>query len=530
MTYTFPYAALKRRIRFDQIVSKSYWSWRANPAIMVPTMISSSIAVLTQSIYVIFATALLLQLESRGLVSQISSDITSGNTSGAIALILSPSVLYPSIAFLFVAFVVSTIVSILASGSAYSSEFITYQRLLNGEHVKVATAMSALKAKWKKMAWTLFLVQLFTYGPLAIILLAGGYAIISSGIGPLSLISLIILFGVGLIPTVVFMFLFMYALVAVALEDLSGMAALRKSSQLVKGNFGTSATYAIVRVLSYLLITGVGAVASEIGLPLTSIASIAVTLMLVPILHLAKTSIYTEIPKNAEMQFEIYGPTSSTKDLFGGPFIGFALHKLKQGIIELKNFALNLRNLPYHAASAFALLVGVWIGLYIGRNGVDATILALGYQQGQINPTVLNAVPFSEGFDIFLHNWLVSLSTALSGLWFVAPSLVTLAFNGMVVGAVYYLTPNFTMFAAAIFPHGSIEIPSFVLAGSAGTRLGVAFMKTFGKGKDSPEEARFYEFARQTVYVLIGLAILFLIAGFIEGNITPIIMRMYGWH
>ena len=174
-------------------------------------------------------------------------------------------------------------------------------------------------------------------------------------------------------------------------------------------------------------------------------------------------------------------------------------------------------------------MIGISVGAYLATHGLDQAILSLGYAPGNINPTLLGDIPLSAGFDIFLHNWQTSLATALSGMWLVAPSLLALAFNGMILGAVYYLTPNFTMFAAAIFPHGSIEIPSFVLAGSAGIRMGVAFIKSLGKGADSPEQIRFQEVSRQTIYVVIGLAVLFFIAGVIEGNITPVIMRMYGW-
>lgn len=496
---------------------------------MVPTLISSSIEVLVQSIFVLFGTILVLQLESNGIITQITAQLTLRNTAGAVAILLSPGVIYDAIGLMVIAFLISAFTSILAGGLSYSSEFMSYVRVLGGEQVKIPTVVSALREKWKKMAWTLFLVQLLTYAPIAILLSLGILGFFLAGASPLSLFSLLGVFTIGLIPTVILMFLFMYALVAVAVDDLSGIAALRKSYTIAKGNFGTSATYALVRIISYALIIGAASLASEIGLPLTSIASIAVTLLLVPVLHLAKTTIYVEVQKDSDMQFEIYGPTSASKDLLGGPFFRYLLRKLKQGIIELKNFALSFKNLPYHVASALAFLIGVWVGLYIGKNGLDNLLVGLGYQQGQINPTILNAVPLSEGFDIFLHNWLVSLSTALSGLWLIAPALVTLAFNGMVLGGVYYLTPNFTMFAAAIFPHGSIEIPSFVLAGSAGTRLGIAFIRTFGKEKSSPEEARFGEIARETIYILIGLAILFLIAGTIEGNITPIVMRLYGW-
>jgi stage II sporulation protein M len=106
----------------------------------------------------------------------------------------------------------------------------------------------------------------------------------------------------------------------------------------------------------------------------------------------------------------------------------------------------------------------------------------------------------------------------------------------VILGVVYYLTPNATMFVAAIFPHGIIELPSFIIAGSAGMKLGVAFLRAHGfnfskedKPVDSAKMENFNQVARETIYVLVGLAVLFLIAGFIEGNITPIIMRAAGF-
>ena len=80
------------------------------------------------------------------------------------------------------------------------------------------------------------------------------------------------------------------------------------------------------------------------------------------------------------------------------------------------------------------------------------------------------------------------------------------------------------MLAAAILPHGIIELPSFVLSGSAGIKLGVVFLRSYR----SPGPA-LQATARQTVNLLLGLAVLFFVAGFIEGNVTPWIMGMAGW-
>ena len=298
-------------------------------------------------------------------------------------------------------------------------------------------------------------------------------------------------------------------------------------------NLGVSFTYAIVRIVSFGGITLVGVAGQYVGVPITSLASIAVTLVLVPILHLTKTAIYREMLGSSEMEFEMYNEYSAAFDLFRGPYARYVLHNLRRGLGALRRFVFSLDNVVYHGLSLAAFLIGVFAGSYVAIHGLAAAIFTLGYKSGQINPTILNTVPLSEGFDIFFHNWQVSLASALSGLWLVVPSLVTLGFNGVILGVVYYLTPNSTMFAAAIFPHGVIELPAFILAGSAGVRLGVAFLGTLSKKYDpgnlTVAEDRFRRVARETIFILLGLVVLFLIAGFIEGNITPAIMRSVGW-
>lgn len=499
---------------------------------MVPTLLSSSLSVLAQSIFVVFGTVLLFQLESNGSFAQITSNLASGNFSALDSVLLSHQVLYPIVGYSGAALLVSAVVTIFASGYTYSSEYLSYLRAMDDtQKVGIGAVFSLLKTKWKPMAWTYLLVQVFTFLPVTLFTLLGVWLAYTGGPSLSGLLSLLGLFLLGLIFTGIVAIALIYAMIAVAVENVSGLSAVKRSYQVVRSNLGLSLIYVIVIVLGYVIISLVAELVTNIGVPLTSIASIAITLLIIPVLHMTKTMIYVEVRgSSGQSNLEgILGPTSGSKDLLGGPFFRFALNRLKQGIYALKNYAFNWRNLPYHFASALALVLGVLVGAEIGRNGLDQMIFALGYQSGVINPTILGDVPLTAGLDIFLHNWEVSLSTALSGIWLVAPTLLTIGFNGMIVGVVYYLTPSFAMFAAAIFPHGSIELPSFVLSGSAGMRLGVYFIKTLRKSKDSPEEQRFESVARETIYIIIGLAILFFIAGFIEGNITPIIMRMYGW-
>jgi len=491
---------------------------------MVPTLLSSSVSVLSQSIYVVFGTVLLIQLENNGTLSEINSALASRAVTSLQTILLSPKVLDLVALYLGCAFVLSTVVSFMADGFAYSSEYGSYITTLRGAPLNIIGVLSFLKSRWRKMAWTEFLVELFSYLPLGLLFLFFASSMLTSGPNLFSLVALSGVALIGLVLTAVAEFFLMYALIIVATENLSGLSALTKSYQVASGNFGISMTYAIVRALSLAVISIIGALSSTLGVPLSSLASIAITLLLVPVLHLSKTEIYLQTRQQSNEELLVYGPTSAQRDLFSGAFVRFVLRKLRMGISQLGRFVFSLRNLPYHLGSVLFFALGVLVGSFIATHGLTEAILSLGYAPGRINPTLLGDVPLTGGLDIFFHNWLVSMTTALSGMWLVAPSLLALFFNGLILGAVYYLTPNATMFAAAILPHGSIEIPSFILAGSAGMRLGVAFIRGLCK-----EDSRFQAVAKETVYIVIGLAVLFLVAGLIEGSITPIIMKQYGW-
>lgn len=515
--------------------------WRRNQALIVPTMLSSSISVLSQSIFVIFGMILILDLESSGMLSKLAEYAARSEYSNLLSLLLTKPVFFPLVLLLGTASIISALVTILANGFALSAEYVSYRRALDGTHVTIGEAIYAVRERWKQMTWTSLLSIVITYLPVGLAVVAAVYSAYASHGNSISILEILplILFG-GFISLLLEFFL-TYSTISVALDGTSGLKALRHSLRSSTQHFGVTLTYALVRVGSLILVSAVSLLGQFISLPLSSLASIVLTILLVPVLHLTKTSIYKQMSRSLSYD-ESYANSltqnSALGDLFGGSYARYVLSTLRKGLSALRDFVFARHNTAYHLSSSLAFLIGVFAGSYIAVHGLTSAIFALGYQEGQINPTILKAVPLSEGFDIFFHNWAVSLSTGLSGIWLVAPSLITLGFNGVILGVVYYLTPNATMFAAAIFPHGIIELPSFIIAGSAGVKLGVAFLRAGGiklpftrKTEENAEKIRnFYSVARETIYVLIGLAILFLIAGFIEGNITPVIMRAAGFH
>jgi uncharacterized membrane protein SpoIIM required for sporulation len=514
----------KKRIPFDRLMSRSYWIWRGSPALTVPTMFSTGLTALTESIVGIFVVALLVRLEGTSWLAQIASDINSQNFTDLSSLISSPAFVALVLEYLLPAAAVSITVLAVASGFVYSAEYGSYWQAREGAHVGVSEVMSRFVEKWRPMAWTMFLSNLMTFLPMLTgfgLLVFLGYT--SAGLTAVLLATVVLL--AGSILTAVLALFFIYTPVAVAADNLSGLAAIRRSWYQVRQNDRTAFAYGIV----YIVLIGVISYGSSfipyVNLPISSLASVGILILVVPVLHLTKTEIYSEMLKPEPVEFEVYKPLFP--DL-AGPVPRLLWRKLVEGLKELKDFTFALQNLKYHLLSAAGLGLGWLLGLWIGNNGLTGVIYAFGYVPGKINPLVAGSAPLTVGVYIFFHNWQASLATALSGIWFPVMPFVDLLLNGILVGVVSDLTPNTTMLAAALLPHGIIELPAFVLAGSAGIKLGVVFLRSFRN--PAPEKIKeFHKVAQQTLYLVIGLALLFFIAGFIEGNITPTIMRMAGW-
>ena len=505
-------------------MSRSYWIWRGSPALTVPTMFSTGLTALTESIAGIFVVALLVRLEGTSWLVRIAGDISSQNFTDLSTLISTPAFVSLVLEYLLPAAAVSIIVLVVASGFVYSAEYGSYWQAREGAHVGVSDVMSRFVEKWRPMAWTMFLSNLMTLVPMLV-----GFGLlvflVQASAGLAAVLLAIVVLLAGSILTVVLALFFIYAPVAVAADSLSGLAAIRKSWHQVRQNVGTAFAYGIVYTVLIGAISFGSSFIPYVSLPISSLASVGILILVVPVLHLTKTEIYAETLKPEPVEFVVYKPLFP--DL-AGPLPRLLWRKLVEGLKELKDFAFTLQNLKYHLLSAAGLGLGWLLGLWIGNNGLTGVIYALGYVPGKINPLVTGSAPLTVGVYIFFHNWQASLATALSGIWFPAMPFVGLLLNGILVGVVSDLVPNPTMLAAALLPHGVIELPAFVLAGSAGIKLGVVFLRSF-RNPAPGKIGEFHRVARQTLYLILGLALLFFIAGFIEGNITPIVMRMAGW-
>jgi uncharacterized membrane protein SpoIIM required for sporulation len=137
----------------------------------------------------------------------------------------------------------------------------------------------------------------------------------------------------------------------------------------------------------------------------------------------------------------------------------------------------------------------------------------LGSADGQVNSSVMSA-------SIMTNNIGVGILAFAGGVTFGLLTVYVLIYNGILVGALaglFFYHEKSYEFWAYIVPHGMIELTAIFIAGGAGLLMGY---KLFVPGQFS----RGYQLktqAKRSVQLLIGTIPLFVIAGLIEGFITP---------
>ncbi len=122
--------------------------------------------------------------------------------------------------------------------------------------------------------------------------------------------------------------------------------------------------------------------------------------------------------------------------------------------------------------------------------------------------------------QIMTNNIQVALLAFASGITFGIGTIYLLIYNGIIIGAlaaVFWQHDKFYDFWAFIVPHGIIELTAIFIAGGAGLLMGYrllvpgSFSRIFQLKKQS----------LRSVQLLLGTLPLFIIAGIIEGYITP---------
>ena len=130
---------------------------------------------------------------------------------------------------------------------------------------------------------------------------------------------------------------------------------------------------------------------------------------------------------------------------------------------------------------------------------------------------VFGAIPVGAFVMIAANNWLVSATAIYGGVALGVPTAVDMLLNGFIIGAVAGVVEPI-VFLALVAPHGIIEVPAILIAGGLGLHVGWTVFGVFRGTHSSSELAGVLRLAYR---VLLGLAIILIIAAFVEAFLTP---------
>jgi uncharacterized membrane protein SpoIIM required for sporulation len=199
---------------------------------------------------------------------------------------------------------------------------------------------------------------------------------------------------------------------------------------------------------------------------------------------------------------------------------------------QLRSFFLNYFPRLIGARRAFVgfalllFLVGGLCGfLAVWNNPLNLNYIVSGTIAESVDPTKTE-LPREElhspliSTTIMTNNIRVAVLAFISGVTLGIGTVYLLVTNGLLIGAlaaVFMHAGKSYVFWAYILPHGVIELTAIFIAGGAGLYMGYRF---FVPGPYS-RKLMFLESAKESAQLLLGTIPLFVIAGIIEGYITP---------
>lgn len=194
----------------------------------------------------------------------------------------------------------------------------------------------------------------------------------------------------------------------------------------------------------------------------------------------------------------------------------------------------DLPQLVYESRQAFRLslvvfVVSMLVGVFSSIMDPEFASIILG--DSYVNMTLENidsgdpmAVykergAFNMSLGITLNNLMVAFFTFILGALFGVGTLIILISNAIMVGTFQYFFIERGLFAESfltIWIHGTLEISAIVIAGAAGLTMGqgLVFPGTYTRLQ------AFQRSARRGLKIMIGIAPIIILAGFIEGYLT----------
>ncbi|MDQ6749523.1 MAG: stage II sporulation protein M, partial [Actinomycetota bacterium] len=181
---------------------------------------------------------------------------------------------------------------------------------------------------------------------------------------------------------------------------------------------------------------------------------------------------------------------------------------------------------PQPVLVAWALLIGAGLlGLLWSRHDPEAAIgvVPAAFRGGMRHSNDLGLSPGEQSAfstEIFTNNIKVSFLAFAGGLAAGLPTGAALLYNGLLLGVLGGLADHAgsgETFFELVFPHGVLELSCIAVSGAAGLRVGWALVEPGRRRRAVALQAE----ARRAVEVVLGTIPWLVLAGLVEGFLTP---------
>lgn len=289
---------------------------------------------------------------------------------------------------------------------------------------------------------------------------------------------------------------FAFAPAAIVVDDARVFSSLSQAVGFIRHQPIDAAFYYVISVGSLIALSTVTSLLAMINV--VSISTLVTTVLLFPFLDLLKTALY------GESDGHLSPPSTPDRPLRRQFTSG-----LRTGWHEMLSF---VRATPLlHVFVVIAAVTSFWAGWVAAEPFV-------GTFETSIATRLRGHVPPAAALELFGNNWIVASTTAYAGLAFAVPALVSLAFNGFVMGLFARLEVEPIELIAFVVPHGIFEIPAILIASALGLQLGAVGTRAL-LGRATRRDVA--DALERAFWVVVGIGILLVIAAVIEGFVSP---------
>jgi Uncharacterized membrane protein len=422
---------------------------------------------------------------------------------------LGDAITLPVVGLLVGGVVAALVISIVANGLSSAATLHGMHAALRGDD-PVRAAITGVGRDWSSfVGLSVLTAGLVVLGALPALLGASLFGISPAAGGLATAVGVVLGGGVVIVSLLALTF----AGASVVVDSVGIGGAIGESIRFPFDRPGAFVGYILVSLGVFGVLSAAGSLFSVLGV--SQLSGLVGPLLLVPFLDIVQLALYAEqsAPRRGDDASTPTGASATESDTVADVPRPGAPRRIvaafSDGLVGLGGFVRGYPLAVLAATGLFAVAAGGGVVL-TGGTGAEIPL-----------PTevseVFGAVPVDVFVMLVVNNWLVSATAAYGGVAIGVPAATDMLLNGFIVGALYGVVDQ-TGFLALVAPHGVFELPAIFVAGGLGFHIaaGAGGLLT---GRCSARLLA--DRLRRAYRVLLGLAVVLVVAALIEAFLTP---------